>query len=566
MVYVKWRRTAAQIGRDTSRDKPPNIAGRFVRPLYIAGVQTPQILPLLEIWKHATFSDDLARAVERIAVTARARVPLEAIAIGRLDTSRGVIETVATGRVRPSAPLPPARLERTAEQLRRLAEWGRSDDGAALRGDPVADLAGAAELPADRAVVVLGLSSGGADGVALVVPPASHRPTESDLAFLRAIRDPLAVAHATDARLRELTRLRSALEADRQALLERLDREAVSDTIVGGDSGLREVMEQIDHVAATDAPVLLLGETGTGKEVVARAIHGRSRRARGPVVRVNCGAIPAGLIDSELFGHERGSFTGAVSERKGWFERADGGTLFLDEIGELTADAQVRLLRILQDGTFERVGGHRTRVVDVRLVAATNRDLHAMVARGAFREDLWYRISVFPVRIPPVRERREDIPALAAHFAWRAGKRLGGLPLAITPDDIDLLLAYPWPGNVRELAAVIERAAILGGGKTLRLAAALGVQGSRGEAPAPAASSAIASDILDDGLTLDAAMARHIERALRATGGRIEGAAGAAQRLGIHPQTLRARMRKLGVDWSRFRSRRQLGIDDDPHW
>src|SRR6185503_15711772 len=197
-------------------------------------------------------------------------------------------------------------------------------------------------------------------------------------------------------------------------------------------------------------------------------------RAAGPIVRVNCGAIPSELVDSELFGHERGSFTGALATRKGWFERADGGTLFLDEIGELPLAAQVRLLRILQDGTFERVGAQRPQSCDVRLVAATHRDLREMVAAGTFRQDLWYRISVFPVRLPSLRERPGDVPHLAAHFAASAGKRLGGAPLTVSPDDLALLLAYPWPGNVRELAAVLERAAILGDGRHLEVAAALG--------------------------------------------------------------------------------------------
>src|SRR5690606_38988961 len=246
---------------------------------------------------------------------------------------------------------------------------------------------------------------------------------------------------------------------------------------------------RVAQVAGADVPVLRLGETGTGKEVIAREIHRQSARSDGPVVKVNCGAIPAGLIDSELFGHERGSFTGAVQDRAGWFERADGGTLFLDEIGELPLDAQVRLLRVLQDGTFERVGGRRTHTVDVRIVAATHRDLRGMIDEGRFREDLWYRISVFPIRLPPLRERLTDIPALAEHFARGAGRRLGGVPLTATREDMELLLTSPWPGNVRELAAVIERAAILGGGVRLEVAAALGgglpPQGS----PRPATSS-----------------------------------------------------------------------------
>jgi transcriptional regulator with GAF, ATPase, and Fis domain len=303
------------------------------------------------------------------------------------------------------------------------------------------------------------------------------------------------------------------------------------------------------------------------------------------VVRVNCGAIPPQLIDSELFGHERGSFTGAVATRKGWFERADGGTLFLDELGELPLEAQVRLLRVLQEGSLERVGGHQAINVDVRIVAATHRNLEHMVAAGRFREDLWYRISVFPVRLPALRERAQDIPALATFFAQRAGQRLGGSGLTPTEHDIALLLRYPWPGNVRELIAVIERAAILGSGRRLEVAKALGsydeegtlatslselrsqppgvpghanegINGSSAPAreringtPVPIA----ASNASDELRPLGAAMVSHIERALQATHGRIEGPFGAAKLLGINPHTLRARMRKLGIDWARFR-------------
>ncbi|HVZ33746.1 MAG TPA: sigma-54 dependent transcriptional regulator, partial [Polyangiaceae bacterium] len=347
------------------------------------------------------------------------------------------------------------------------------------------------------------------------------------------------------------------------ALRSRLERQDIVETIVGGDAGLKEVTERIDQVALTDVPVLVLGETGTGKEVVARAIHARSQRAKGPIVCVNCGAIPPGLVDSELFGHERGSFTGASGTRKGWFERADGGTLFLDEVGELPLDAQVRLLRVLQEHVFERVGGTRGIHVDVRVVAATHRNLEDMVQAGTFREDLWYRLSVFPIFLPPLRERQSDIPALAAHFAWRAGKRLGGTPLVPSESDVELLLQYDWPGNVRELVTVIERAAILGGGKKLQMAAALGVRatgGLRASTPAPLpiaanVSAAPASKRDQEFLTLDQAMARHIEQALESTHGRIEGKGGAAELLDINPHTLRSRMKKLGVNWSRFRGR-----------
>ena len=320
------------------------------------------------------------------------------------------------------------------------------------------------------------------------------------------------------------------------------------DAIVGADAGLREVMHQVEQVARTDSPVLLLGETGSGKDVVARSIHRRSTRADGPILRVNCGAIAPELIDSELFGHERGSFTGASALRRGWFERADGGTLFLDEIGELPFAAQVRLLRVLQDGTYERVGGQEELRTNVRVIAATHRDLAAMVRLGRFREDLWYRIHVFAIRLPSLRQRRADIADLAAYFADRAGRRLGTEKLAVTAADLLLLQGYDWPGNVRELAAVIDRAAILGGGVRLEIFRALG-----GDAVSGPHGSAADVSKEDSFPTLDDAIREHIERALIRTRGKIEGASGAARLLGLHANTLRSRMEKLGVQWERFR-------------
>jgi transcriptional regulator with GAF, ATPase, and Fis domain len=364
---------------------------------------------------------------------------------------------------------------------------------------------------------------------------AEHEP------ILAALCEPIAVALRNDHQLRELKALREAAEADRRSLLARLDRQDIADTIVGERSGLEGVMRDVDLVARSDAPVLILGETGTGKEVVARAVHSRSGRAAGPFLRVNCGAIPPELADSELFGHERGSFTGATARRQGWFERADGGTLFLDEIGELTPAVQVRLLRILQDGSFERVGGQQPLHADVRLIAATHQDLQAMVAAGRFRADLWYRIHVFPIRLPPLRDRPDDIPALALHFARRAAQRLGLMAQAPGAPDIALLLAYPWPGNVRELAAVMERAAILGDGRRLAVAEALG----GGTLPAAVLPLAQVGHTAFQSMgptitTLDTAARTHIEAALAQCLGRIEGPFGAARLLGINPNTLRA--------------------------
>ncbi|MSO45746.1 MAG: sigma-54-dependent Fis family transcriptional regulator [Acidobacteria bacterium] len=340
------------------------------------------------------------------------------------------------------------------------------------------------------------------------------------------------------------------------------DRLIVGDTsvnaerLIGGDTGLSAVMNRARVVAGSNAPVLLFGETGTGKEIIARFIHEGSRFHNGPFHRVNCGAIAPELIDSELFGHERGAFTGALATRKGWFEQANGGTLFLDEVGELSLPAQVRLLRVVQDGEVVRVGGERTFRVTVRIVAATHRDLPAMVETQAFREDLYYRLSVFPIVIPPLRDRPADIRAFADYFAERAAERFGLRAVAVSDDDVRLLAAYHWPGNVREMAAVIDRAVLLGQGRSLNLTAALGQRPSPDSAPPAPPGAFHAERVLPENSTvepLDTVIRRHIECALDAARGRIEGPSGAARMLRVNPHTLRARMRKLHVDWRRFR-------------
>ncbi len=511
-----------------------------------------RFLPLLlEVWQQACRNIHIDASAQAITAVLARRIPLDRLVVRRLTPARERLKTLAFAGKGQAATAWEQALSR--EQAERLIAWCAARE--VVRGsaaDIDRQLPGL--LPAGFCGGVLsgGLVLEGETFGALVLGSAEadafiheHEP------MLAALLDPLAVAVRNDRTVREMSALREAAEADRESLLARLGRQDIADTVVGADSGLRDVMRRVELVARAETPVLILGETGSGKEVVARAIHERSRRAAGPFLRVNCGAIPTELVDSELFGHERGSFTGASAQRKGWFERADGGTLFLDEIGELSSAVQVRLLRILQDGTFQRVGGQRQLRVDVRVVAATHRDLGAMVSGGAFRADLWYRINVFPIRLPALRERAEDIPAMAVHFALRAAARLGLPPRMPTPEDMERLIAYSWPGNVRELSAVIERAAILGNGGSLEIITALGT----GSAPLPPVETEVAPGPATRGeKTLDQVVRGHIEAALADSLGRIEGPFGAARRLDINPHTLRARMRRLGIDWKRFRS------------
>jgi len=327
------------------------------------------------------------------------------------------------------------------------------------------------------------------------------------------------------------------------ALREDLDRASMFEEIVGSSPALQRVLAQVAKVAQTDSTVLILGETGTGKELVARAIHKRSRRASGAFIRVNCAAIPPSLVASELFGHEKGAFTGAVQRRLGRFEAADGGTIFLDEIGELPPEAQVSLLRALQEREIERVGSSHPIAVDVRVLAATNRDLEAAVERGTFREDLFYRLNVFPISLPPLRERAEDIPILVEYLVDRFAKQMGKVIRNIEKPTMQRLTAYDWPGNVRELQNVIERAVVLseGGGETFVIDESWLARKQR----TPSNGTAVTS--LADG---EKAL---IEAALKETRGRVAGPRGAAAKLGIPRQTLEWKIRNLNIDKLAFR-------------
>jgi transcriptional regulator with GAF, ATPase, and Fis domain len=315
--------------------------------------------------------------------------------------------------------------------------------------------------------------------------------------------------------------------------------------ILGSSAALLSTLREVESVAATDTTVLLLGETGTGKELFARALHAGSARADKPLIKVNCGAMPANLIESELFGHEKGAFTGATSRREGRFALAHGGTLFLDEIGELPLELQPKLLRVLQESEFEPVGSSRTVKVDVRVVAATNRDLAARVREGTFREDLYYRLNVFPIRIPPLRERGGDIAELAQAFVDRFGQRFGRRLAPLSESTLARLAAYAWPGNVRELANVLERGVILSKGGTFDIDRALIDTLPRSLAPPPPAAEKPARIL--SVLELEDLERANIVRALGASGWKVAGKEGASARLGMNPSTLSSRMRALGI-------------------
>ncbi|MDD5308021.1 MAG: sigma 54-interacting transcriptional regulator [Deltaproteobacteria bacterium] len=368
---------------------------------------------------------------------------------------------------------------------------------------------------------------------------------ESHVRLFEALKEGISIAISNAIRFLELKRSKEILIEDHQKMLAELQRD---DQVVGAERGLKSAMALVRQVAPTQTPVLLFGETGTGKEVIAQAIHRASDRSAGPLISVNCGAIPESLVDSELFGHERGAFTGAVATNRGRFERANNGTLFLDEIGELPLSAQVRLLRVLQTKELERVGGNQPIRVNVRLIAATHRNLEEMVARGQFRDDLWFRLNVFPIAIPPLRERRDDIPLLAYSFVEAKSREmnLGARP-PLLASEMDRLLAYDWPGNVRELQNAIERAIILCRGGPLSFPF-LNADERDGAARQPEHPVVRAEATTFP--TFDDAARTYIIAAVERAGGWISGPGGAAEIAGMNPSTFRSKMKKLGVSTS----------------
>ena len=350
--------------------------------------------------------------------------------------------------------------------------------------------------------------------------------------------------YATGTDIDDRKRAEDRTRNENVALREEIVRSSMFEEIVGSSDALRTVLAQIAKVAPTDSTVLIQGETGTGKELIARAIHNRSRRGSRAFIRVNCAAIPPSLLASELFGHEKGAFTGALQRRLGRFESADGGTIFLDEIGELPPEAQIALLRVLQERDFERVGGNQPIRVDVRVLAATNKDLTEAIKDGDFRADLFYRLNVFPIRVPALRDRRGDIPLLVEYLVERYAQKAGKRIRSISKDTLDLFEAYHWPGNIRELQNVIERAVILSDRDVFRV-------DTSWLTPAPAKSAVPSGALAADLTQREKAI---IEAALREAHGVIGGATGAAAKLGLPRQTLESKMRKLGIDRYRFKS------------
>jgi formate hydrogenlyase transcriptional activator len=359
---------------------------------------------------------------------------------------------------------------------------------------------------------------------------------QGDVDLLVQVAGQVAIAVENALAFQEIGELKNKLAQEKLYLEDEIRSEMNFEEIVGESPSLRSVLKQVETVAPTDSTVLITGETGTGKELIARAIHNLSPRRERTFVKVNCAAIPAGLLESELFGHERGAFTGAIAQRIGRFELANGGTIFLDEVGDIPLELQPKLLRVLQEQEFERLGGSHTIRVDVRLVAATNRDLAEMVSARTFRTDLYYRLRVFPLLMPPLRARQEDIPALVRYFVEKYARRMNRTVETIPAETLDLLVRYPWPGNIRELENLIERAVIVSPGPVLRV--------PLGELKAPV-------EPARESITLRDAEHDHILRALEATNWVLSGPRGAAARLGLKRTTLQSRMRKLGMERNR---------------
>ncbi len=508
-----------------------------------------------EFFRQATMricgSLNIETALEQTFEFLKKNMPVDEIGLFLYEPGLNVFHRIAGVKRHPGNHFSPVSPMPEKSREKWSAIWAEMDDIKIInhpaQHPQISEAAGIYGLGLDMSLISMRLEMEGRRvGLLLVRTAGEGRYDPSHAERLLLLHEPFAIAMTNALQHQELVRLKDILMDDNRYLRGQI-RDLARSEIIGAEFGLRNVMNMVRQVAKLDSPVLLLGETGVGKGLIANAIHYASERKNGPLVNVNCGAITESLFDSELFGHEKGAFTGAVSRKKGRFERADKGTIFLDEIGELPLQAQVRLLHVFQDRIIERVGGTEPISVDVRIVSATNRNLEEMVRNGRFREDLWFRINVFPIHIPPLRQRKEDIPALVHHFIENKSVdlKLGEKP-SLSDGALERLCAYEWPGNVRELENIVERALIRNPLGPLRF------NGLRGEARRPENQPADAGP--DERiLSLEEVNARHIRRAVEISGGKINGPGGAAELLDIHPNTLRKRMEKLGIPYKRDR-------------
>jgi formate hydrogenlyase transcriptional activator len=508
---------------------------------------------ILAVSEAANAHLDLSALLDAVALALEDLVPVDNVGVIGCE---GEVAKSISGRVRATPRRPgelegayldrvlsdPALRQLVTREMRQSLEWFRQDGAPVVVDDVLKEsrlpLKGAARLGA-RTMVLLPLSTRSRFVGVLSISRTTPRPFgEEEVRVLEDISRPIGTSVANALAYEEIRRLRALVEEENVALREEIENATATGGIMGGSAALRGALERVSRVAATDATVLITGETGTGKELIARAIHASSPRAKRAMIKVNCAVLPDGLVASELFGHERGAFTGALERRRGRFELAAGGTIFLDEIGELPHATQVALLRVLQEGEFERVGGNETLRTDARVVAATNRNLDEAVQAGKFRSDLLFRLNVFPITVPPLRERPEDVPILAEYYASHYARKLGKPIRGIHPGALAALTAYPWPGNVRELQNILERAVILAGGEVLGMADF--------ELPSFKAAAPPVADTTER---------RRIEEALRSSRGRVSGMEGAAQALGVAPSTLESRIQRLGIDKLGFRHR-----------
>jgi transcriptional regulator with GAF, ATPase, and Fis domain len=504
-----------------------------------------------EFFRQATIricgSLDIETALARCFDYLKAFLPITGIHLIIHEPNHGTMQVVASLVSEGIQPLKP--IQHLPEHKERLTERWLAINEIEMFNQPAADPDlkygyEQASWSLDASVIVMRLElEGERVGILVVSAEGTSQYTDEHAHLLLLLHEPFAIAMANALRHQEVLRLQETLSEDNQDLRRQLLRSSGTD-VIGADFGLRAVMDMVRQVAPLGTPVLLLGESGVGKEVIANVIYQFSRRKDGPLVKVNSGAIPDSLLDSELFGHEKGAFTGALSQKRGRFERANTGTIFLDEIGELPPQAQVRLLRVLQHREIERVGGTKPVPVDTRVIAATHRNLREMVNSGEFREDLWFRLNVFSITIPPLRERPEDIPALVDYFLDKKSQELRiTRKVTVAPSAMDQLQTYHWPGNVRELQNIIERALIRDTDGYLRFDDL--IQPSQSLDP----QFQIHTD--QQVLPLDEVNARYIRQVLERTHGKINGPGGAAELLDIHPNTLRKRLTKLGIPYKR---------------